>query len=98
METTEVRFQSQQDSNCYKIKNAILTKICLQESQNELEKRRTKALQNYQIEMERIKQIADGARAQAKDKRRNEEFKVKDKANKYRTTGEPPMPPVCLCL
>ncbi|KNA21094.1 hypothetical protein SOVF_046420 [Spinacia oleracea] len=61
-------------------------------------KRKAKALQNYQIEMERIKQIADGARAQAKEKRRNEELKVMDKANKYRATGEPPLPPMCLCL
>ncbi|KAL2906687.1 Remorin 4.1 [Bienertia sinuspersici] len=98
LETTEVRFQSKKDSCCYKIKKAILTKICLQESQNELEKKRTKALQKYQIEMERIRQIADGARAQAKEKRRNEEFKVKDKANKYRATGERPMPPLCSCL
>ncbi|KMT08987.1 hypothetical protein BVRB_6g136990 isoform B [Beta vulgaris subsp. vulgaris] len=70
----------------------------LEMTENEPEKRRAKALQKYHIEMERIKQIADGARAQAKEKRRNEEFKVKEKANKYRATGEPPLPPMCLCL
>lgn len=55
-------------------------------------------MQNYQIEMRRIKQISDGARAQAIEKRRNEELKVKDKAMRYRATGEPPLPSSCLCL
>ena len=55
-------------------------------------------MQNYHIEMRRIKQIADGARAQAIDKRRNEELKVNAKAMRYRATGEPPLPPSCLCL
>ncbi|CAO2828323.1 unnamed protein product [Amaranthus hypochondriacus] len=66
--------------------------------QNDHEKRRARAMQNYQIEMRRIKQISDGARAQAIEKRRNEELKVKDKAMRYRATGEPPLPSSCLCL
>ncbi|XP_021718427.1 uncharacterized protein LOC110686148 [Chenopodium quinoa] len=70
----------------------------LESTESNKEKSRAKALQNYQIEMERIREIADGARAQAKEKRRKEELKVKEKANKYRATGEPPLPPMCLCL
>ncbi|XP_057542277.1 uncharacterized protein LOC130820782 isoform X2 [Amaranthus tricolor] len=66
--------------------------------QTDHEKRRARAMQNYHIEMRRIKQIADGARAQAIDKRRNEELKVNAKAMRYRATGEPPLPPSCLCL
>ena len=95
---TEVRVKFNHYSICEKIRKRILIEICLQQSQREPEKRRVKAMHNYQIEMERIKQIADGARAQAKDKQRNEEMKVRDKASRYRATGEPPQSPKCLCL
>lgn len=98
LDTTEVRFKYAQNSSCYKFRKGILTKVCLQEPHNELEKTKAKALENYQIEMERIKEIANGARAQAKAKRRNDELKVKEKANKYRETGEPPQPSICQCL
>lgn len=54
-------------------------------------------MHKYQIEMEQIKQIADGARAQAKDKKRNEEWKVKEKADRYRKTGKLPQTPACRC-
>lgn len=54
-------------------------------------------MQHYQTEMEQIKQIADEARAQAKDKQRNEKLKVRGKTNRYRATGELPQPPLCLC-
>lgn len=72
--------------------------MCLQKPQSEGAKRRPKAMHNYQIEMERIKEISDGAKAQANDKRRNEELKVMEKANKYRETGQPPLSTVCLCF
>ena len=72
--------------------------LMLQEPQVELENKKAKARQRYQIDMEQIKEIADGARAQAKEKMRNEELKVKEKANRYRETGEPPLPPLCQCL
>ena len=62
-----------------------------------MEKRRAKAVQKYQTEMEQIQQIADGARAQAKEKQRAETSKTTDKANRYWKTGEPPLPSVCLC-
>ncbi|KAL9246343.1 hypothetical protein vseg_019890 [Gypsophila vaccaria] len=70
----------------------------LEMTERDPEKKRVKAMHNYQMEMERIRQIAEGARAQAKDKRRNEEMKVREKASRYRATGEPPQPPACLCL
>ena len=54
-------------------------------------------MHKYQMEMEQIKQIADGARAQAKDKKRNEELKVKQKADRYREVGELPQTPACRC-
>ncbi|GAB4829072.1 hypothetical protein Ancab_018734 [Ancistrocladus abbreviatus] len=64
--------------------------------EGELQLRRAKAIQKYQSEMERINQIVEGARAQAKDRQRNEELKVKEKANKFRATGQPPTR--CLCF
>ncbi|XP_074274651.1 uncharacterized protein LOC141598780 isoform X2 [Silene latifolia] len=70
----------------------------LEMTERDPDKKRVKAMHNYQLEMERIKQIADGARAQAKGKQRNEEMKVREKASRYRATGEPPLPPMCLCL
>ncbi|KAK9675982.1 hypothetical protein RND81_11G046000 [Saponaria officinalis] len=70
----------------------------LEMTERDPEKKRVKAMHNYQMEMERIKKIADGARAQAKEKRRNDEMKVREKASRYRATGERPQPPTCLCL
>ncbi|CAO2830238.1 unnamed protein product [Amaranthus hypochondriacus] len=70
----------------------------IETAESEGAKRRPKAMHNYQIEMEKIKEISDGARAQAKDRRRNEELKVMEKANKYRETGQPPLSTVCLCF
>ncbi|KAH9606986.1 hypothetical protein KSS87_013761 [Heliosperma pusillum] len=70
----------------------------LEMTERDPDKKRAKAMHNYQLEMERVKQIADGARAQAKGKQRNEEMKVREKASRYRVTGEPPIPPMCLCL
>lgn len=65
--------------------------------QNELsDKKRRKAIERYQSDIARIQEIAAGAREQAKDNRRNEEFKVKAKANKIRATGK--LPPTCLCF
>ncbi|XP_021910099.1 uncharacterized protein At3g61260 isoform X2 [Carica papaya] len=60
-------------------------------TESELEKRRKKSLEKFREDMEYINQIAGGARAQAEERRRNEELKAKDKANKIRKTGEVPM-------
>ncbi|GAB2220572.1 hypothetical protein Droror1_Dr00008232 [Drosera rotundifolia] len=68
----------------------------LKNLQRELERRRANAVQYYLLDMERINQIAQGAKAQANENQRNEELKVKEKANKYRTAGE--LPRRCLCF
>ncbi|KAK6931315.1 Remorin, C-terminal [Dillenia turbinata] len=64
--------------------------------QSELQRRIAKALQEYSTEIERIEEIAGGARAQAAEKRRNKELKVKEKANQYRSTGK--LPSTCPCF
>lgn len=63
--------------------------------QAELDKKRAKALQSYNSQIARIEGIAGGARAQAEENRRNEEFKVKEKANKIRLTGKLPATRLC---
>lgn len=65
--------------------------------QSEIERRRLKALEKYNKEMESIKQIAEGARAQAEEKRKNKVLKVKEKANTLRRTGEE-APTGCCCF
>ncbi|XP_061994930.1 uncharacterized protein At3g61260-like isoform X2 [Rosa rugosa] len=73
------------------------SKLRLEKRESETERRRVKALQKYNNEMEFIKQIAEGARAQAEEKRRNKELKVKEKANTLRRTGEE-APTTCCCF
>lgn len=60
------------------------------------ERKRARAYEKFQSEIEYIKGIADGARAQAAERRRNEELKVKEKANIIRTTGK--LPGTCPCF
>ncbi|KAJ7943378.1 Remorin like [Quillaja saponaria] len=62
----------------------------------QLQRRRVKSLEKYNSEIEYIDQIAGEARAQADEKRRKEEFKVKEKANIIRTTGK--LPATCFCF
>lgn len=53
-------------------------------------------MEKFKEEMESINRIVGGARAQAQERRRNEELKVKEKANVYRRTGK--YPRTCFCF
>ena len=64
--------------------------------QSEVERRRVKALEKFGAEMEHINQVSGGAKAQAEERRKDEELKAKEKANIIRTTGK--VPKTCLCL
>ncbi|KAL0420942.1 UNVERIFIED_CONTAM: hypothetical protein Slati_3117100 [Sesamum latifolium] len=68
----------------------------LERIEAELDKRRAKVVQSYHSDIKRIEGIAGGARAQAEKNRKNEELKVKEKANKIRLTGK--FPATCLCF
>lgn len=61
-----------------------------------MDKRRTKAEQSHRNEIKLIEEIAKGAKAQADENRRKEELKVREKADKIRSTGK--LPPSCLCF
>ncbi|XP_050151560.1 remorin 1.4-like isoform X1 [Malus sylvestris] len=71
-------------------------KAKMERRKNEIEQRRARNMQHYQIKQARIDQIAGGARAQAEEKRRNEESKVKEKAKRIRSTGKAPA--TCFCF
>ncbi|XP_050376515.1 remorin 4.2 [Argentina anserina] len=88
-----------------KVKAAILAwenekkmqvKIKMESRKREMEQRRARNMQHYQVKQERIDQIAGGARAQVEAKRRNEESKVREKAKRIRATGKVPV--TCFCF
>ncbi|XP_043725532.1 remorin-like [Telopea speciosissima] len=67
----------------------------LDRKERELEQRRARVLQQHRTEMRRIDQIVGGAKAQVEEKRRNEQLKAKENANKIRATGK--VPATCFC-
>ena len=64
--------------------------------QGELERKRAKAIEKFRRRIQNIDQVAGGARAKAEEKKRNDEFKVKEKANTIRRTGK--FPSTCSCF
>ncbi|XP_076948058.1 uncharacterized protein LOC143620205 [Bidens hawaiensis] len=64
---------------------------------DESEKKRARALQNYNTDIEMIEQIAEGARSQTEENRRKEVIKAMKKAGTIRLTGEIPKK-TCLCF
>ncbi|KAK9276271.1 hypothetical protein L1049_005802 [Liquidambar formosana] len=68
----------------------------MERTESELEQRRAKASQRYRSDMETINKTAGGAKAQAEENRRNQESKVKAKANKIRSTGK--VSAKCFCF
>ncbi|XP_017700964.2 uncharacterized protein LOC103718170 [Phoenix dactylifera] len=71
-------------------------KCQLNRKEGELERRRNRTLQEHRNEMFRIDKIGSGARAMAEERKRNDEYKAIEKANKMRSTGK--VPHACPCL
>ncbi|KAL6867617.1 hypothetical protein ACP4OV_015641 [Aristida adscensionis] len=67
-----------------------------EQKETELDKKRAKALEEYNQEMTRINKIAGGARSMAEERKYNDEKKIKEKANKIRSTGK--VPATCACF
>ncbi|XP_042517429.1 remorin 1.4-like [Macadamia integrifolia] len=63
--------------------------------ESKLEQRRARALQQFRIEMTRIDQVVGGARTQVEERKRMDELKAKEKADKIRATGK--VPATCFC-
>jgi hypothetical protein len=64
--------------------------------QSDSEKKRAKALEEYNDDMSRINKVAAASRLTAEDKKRNAESKVREKADKIRSTGK--LPSTCPCF
>ncbi|XP_038893935.1 uncharacterized protein LOC120082729 [Benincasa hispida] len=89
----------------HKIKASILVwenerkmraKLHMEKKKVELEHKKALFLQYYQDNIARIDQIAGGARAQLEEKRKREENKARETANRIRSTGR--LPVTCFCL
>ncbi|GER31840.1 remorin family protein [Striga asiatica] len=68
----------------------------IERAQAELDKRRAKYIKSYNDKITRIEVIARRAREQADEDKKQEEFEVKEKANKIRLTGK--IPATCFCF
>jgi hypothetical protein len=64
--------------------------------QSDSERKRAKALEEYNEEMTRINKVAAASRLTAEEKRRSAERKVRDKALTIRSTGK--LPRTCVCF
>ena len=64
--------------------------------QTELDKKRAKALEEYNQEMTRINKVAGGARSMAEERKYNDEKKIREKAYKIQSTGK--LPRTCACF
>ncbi|WMV22667.1 hypothetical protein MTR67_016052 [Solanum verrucosum] len=68
----------------------------LEQIEAKIDRRRAKTKQSFYNDIGRIEKIAGGAKAKAEQNQEKEEHKVKEKANKIRSTGK--MPATCLCF
>ncbi|GJN13154.1 hypothetical protein PR202_ga31492 [Eleusine coracana subsp. coracana] len=64
--------------------------------ESESERKRAKALEEYNDEMSRINKVAAASRLTVEEKKRNAETKVREKADKIRSTGK--LPSTCGCF
>ncbi|XP_062200820.1 remorin 1.4-like isoform X2 [Phragmites australis] len=65
-------------------------------NESDSERKRAKALEDYNKEMSRINKVAAASRLTVEEKRRNAERKVREKAERIRSTGK--LPPTCGCF
>ncbi|KAK3148015.1 hypothetical protein QOZ80_3BG0289550 [Eleusine coracana subsp. coracana] len=59
------------------------------------DRKRAKVLEEYNQEMSRINKISGGARSMAEERKHNDEKKIREKANKMRSTGKLPRTSGC---
>ncbi|XP_050224638.1 remorin 1.4 isoform X2 [Mercurialis annua] len=69
----------------------IEAKLRMEKKKNELELRKSRNLQHYQLKVSRIEAVAGGANRQLDEKQRNEESEVKEKAKHMRSKGKNPV-------
>ncbi|XP_062216431.1 uncharacterized protein LOC133916669 isoform X2 [Phragmites australis] len=66
------------------------------EKKAELDRKRAKALEEYNQEIARINKICGGAKSMADERKYNDERKIREKANKIRSAGK--LPRSCACF
>ncbi|XP_065848904.1 remorin 1.4-like [Euphorbia lathyris] len=66
-------------------------KLSMERKRKELEMRKIRNMQHYQIKVDRIEAIAGGAKGQLEEKRRNDESEVREKAKHMRSKGKNPV-------
>ncbi|XP_072980724.1 uncharacterized protein [Typha angustifolia] len=74
----------------------VKAKRRLERKERELERRRTRAMQEYRNEMTRVDKVVEGAKASAEDRKRYDQSRIIDKANKMRSQGKAPKS--CSCF
>ncbi|KAJ8753338.1 hypothetical protein K2173_019737 [Erythroxylum novogranatense] len=91
------KWNEKQKSNILDWENAkkMQVNLHMERKKTELELRMERNLQHYKNKLARIELIADGARRQLEEKRRNEESEVKEKAKYRGSKGRNPMK--CFC-
>uniref|UniRef100_A0A0A9F6J2 Remorin C-terminal domain-containing protein n=1 Tax=Arundo donax TaxID=35708 RepID=A0A0A9F6J2_ARUDO len=67
-----------------------------EQKESELDRKRARALEEYNQEMSRINKISGGARSMAEERKYNDEKKIREKADKIRSTGK--FPHSCACF
>uniref|UniRef100_A0A0A9FP93 Remorin C-terminal domain-containing protein n=1 Tax=Arundo donax TaxID=35708 RepID=A0A0A9FP93_ARUDO len=67
-----------------------------EQKETELDRKRAKALEEYNQEMARINKISGGARSMAEERKYNDEKKIREKADKIRSTEK--LPRSCACF
>uniref|UniRef100_A0A0A9FMQ5 Remorin C-terminal domain-containing protein n=1 Tax=Arundo donax TaxID=35708 RepID=A0A0A9FMQ5_ARUDO len=67
-----------------------------EQKETELDRKREKVLGEYNQEMSRINKISGGAKSMAEERKYNNEKKIREKADKIRSTGK--LPRSCACF
>ncbi|WCJ35886.1 Remorin family protein [Euphorbia peplus] len=70
-------------------------KLSMEKKKKELEMRKIRNMQHYQIKVDRVEAIAGGAKGQLEEKRRNDESEVREKAKHMRSKGKNPVRFLC---
>ncbi|XP_022137546.1 uncharacterized protein At3g61260 [Momordica charantia] len=97
MERIRKRYQKMKSSIlAWENEKKMHAKLQMEKKKAELERKKVLFLQYYQDNIVRIDQIAGGARAQLEEKRKNEEDKARETANRIRLTGR--LPVTCFCF
>ncbi|KAG7037130.1 hypothetical protein SDJN02_00752, partial [Cucurbita argyrosperma subsp. argyrosperma] len=97
MEKIRKRYQKRKSSILdWENEKKLLAKLHMEKEKAELERKKSVFSRYYQEKIVQIDRIAGGARTQLEEKRRKEENKARDTANRIRSTGR--LPVTCFCF